>query len=617
MRYSVALFFVFLVCEVSAQPLVVTVNEPQIPELPSRAATFAMPVSQLRLLPQVDLQSRNLPEAQGEVVIRGGTFESATIQLGGISLFDPQTGHYLAELPIDPLMLSQAQVTTGARQALSGVNGTVGGIAWGFSPLDRTRARAEGGIGSDSTFVGSLYGGVARDDGLSADVSVARSQTDGTRVGGDAEFERITARIQQESELGTTTLLAGYQEKDFHWPYLYALEPLHDLVGASGIEGELLRTTLVLLNHHFTGEYGTVGDIAVAYRHHRDDYDFDARNPALFNPFRHTTDFFAVGGSGRHGFSEDFGLRYGAQYTADDIESTSLTFGPFDSRSYYHIALAPELIVPVGERSSATFFAGVSYDDTNRDREQWSPMGGVTLREGDAELYDEVYAEIAQSSQVAGYTARASNPAAGLFRGNPDLDRTVSTNYEIGYRLGREQSRGSLALFFREDDDLTDWVFRSGVQPFAARSAAEVDVETTGVELGYHFSPVNRIVVEGGYTYLHRATDFESEGVDASFYAGNIPRHRVVAALSYFASEELTLLWAQEVRNQYANALRDTSDTTFARSGVAIEYTPQPWNPVTLRLSAENIFNEQFEEVPGVPGVGRVVLASVRWEFLR
>src|SRR5882724_3427512 len=87
-------------------------NLPEISVFSPRVAnqepvgTFAMPVSALRYEPLVDIQGRNLAEGQADVTIRGGVFENTGFRVGGVSLFDPQTGHYFAEIPIAPAMLS-------------------------------------------------------------------------------------------------------------------------------------------------------------------------------------------------------------------------------------------------------------------------------------------------------------------------------------------------------------------------------------------------------------------------------------------------------------------------------------------------------------------------------
>lgn len=97
--------------------------------------TFAMPVSVLRFEPRVDLQARNLAEGQSDIAIRGGIFENTGIRLGALSLYDPQTGHYLAELPVAPAMLGAPTVLTGADNAQQGWNANAGTIAYGWRPV--------------------------------------------------------------------------------------------------------------------------------------------------------------------------------------------------------------------------------------------------------------------------------------------------------------------------------------------------------------------------------------------------------------------------------------------------------------------------------------------------
>src|SRR3954468_3323489 len=104
-------------------PKVVTYSEQVANQTP--VATFAMPVSGLRFEPRVDVQARNLPEGQADVTIRGGGFENTGFKLGALSLYDPQTGHYFAEIPVAPAMLQTPRVLTGAENALAGFNAGV------------------------------------------------------------------------------------------------------------------------------------------------------------------------------------------------------------------------------------------------------------------------------------------------------------------------------------------------------------------------------------------------------------------------------------------------------------------------------------------------------------
>ena len=97
--------------------------------------TYETPISNLDFDPRVDFQSRNMAEAQGDISIRGGTFENTGIQLGSATMLDPQTGHYTTELPIAPEMVGEPKVLTGADNALRGFNSSVGTVSYSWSEM--------------------------------------------------------------------------------------------------------------------------------------------------------------------------------------------------------------------------------------------------------------------------------------------------------------------------------------------------------------------------------------------------------------------------------------------------------------------------------------------------
>ena len=132
----------------SAAPLnEITVNErPVANDRP--AGTFATPISQLRFDPATELQSRGLPEGQADVAVRGGLFENTGFKVGAVTVTDPQTGHYAAELPIDPALLSAPMIRTGIDNSLTGFNSNIATIAFSL-PAMREGGSALLGAGSD------------------------------------------------------------------------------------------------------------------------------------------------------------------------------------------------------------------------------------------------------------------------------------------------------------------------------------------------------------------------------------------------------------------------------------------------------------------------------------
>ncbi len=591
------------------------------------ALTYAAPVSTLRFEPLVDLQERNSGEAQGDLAIRGGTFETSGLRLGAATILDPQTGHYLTEIPLDPFMLGTVQRVTGLDNAELGFNNGSGSVVWGFAPITETTASARLGFGDFATNVQSAYiASPIGEDGVGCDVGAAHSESNGTREDGDQDFSRVSGRCQILTDSSQTDLIAGYNDKSFSWRYLYALRELHDLVGSSGVESESLHTTLVMVNHRMfygsgeagstdlraprlvanTEESGGFFEFAPVFRRNRDNYEFDVAQPGLFNPYEHTTETSGLNMRGEHR-EGSAGLRYSAQSLYEDVDSTALTSGEYLSRSRWRGTLVPTYAVDLdGENAEVVFALGVAYGDSNRSDGRLSPLSEISLINARADNdWEALTASVTQMTELPGFTAIGSSPSAGLFRGNQDLAQTLSTTYELSAEVERPSFGAEAAVFYRRDDNLVDWTYKEGVQPFAARTANSVDVGVTGTELSAHHAG-DWHALYLGYFFLHQTSRYDVDAdVDASFYAMNFPKHRVTSAVVLSPTDLIDLRFDVEWREQEPNSLRTSSDNTYSLGALSATLKIPGFEQLGLSFVVDNLWNENFEEVPGVPGVGR------------
>src|SRR6185295_15029281 len=176
-----------------------TVYSPRVANQ-SPTGTFATPVSSLRFEPQVDVQARNLTEAQADVTIRGGIFENTGFKIGAVSVFDPQTGHYYADLPIAPAMLGAPKVLTGTDQAMATSTSTVGALEYGWRPVQTGGAVAvaagDYGLNREEFYQGFVSDTRVLGQRVAADAAWAHSESDGTIPNGDSKFDRVDARVQ-------------------------------------------------------------------------------------------------------------------------------------------------------------------------------------------------------------------------------------------------------------------------------------------------------------------------------------------------------------------------------------------------------------------------------------
>ncbi len=579
------------------------------------AATFAMPVSALRYEPLVDVQSRNLAEGQADVAIRGGIFENAGFKVGALSLYDPQTGHYFAEIPVAPGMLTAPEILTGANNAAAGWNSNAGTVAYRWRKI-QTGGQLTAAVGEAATRRGEVYQGwrgAASPSGLSlaVDASAAHSRSDGLVRFGEHEFTRYNARVQLASERSQTDLFYGYQSKFFGWPNLYT--PY-----ANVFETENLQTNLAGLNHRTELGGGEFWEVGGYYRRNKNNYVFNRADAGAYNPAfatgpaHHTSWVYGAGAQGRFMVSE-FAVNVVTTFIDEDLTSTSLLFGRFKTRQHTKLSVVPERTWLLKDGRRLTLEAGASYDHaTEHSDSDVSPIAQLTWDRVAPEIgVDALYVSYAESTQVPTYLALNSRASAGLFRGNPALDRETARNIEIGGRGAAGAWVFNAAFFFRRDESLVDWVYASSVPN--ARAANAVDIDTAGVEAVARFS-AKTVDLVFGYTGLTKDADYGSAAMDASFYALNYPKHRLTAAAVIRLGRGWEARMDNEFRWQAANALRASDDHAIL-SSAGLYFSPPRAPKLRFAIEVENLWDSDFQEVPAVPASPRYVSGGVAYAW--
>ncbi len=569
--------------------------------------TFVSLVSNLEYDPRVDLQSRNMAEAQADVTIRGGIFENTGFRVGSATLLDPQTGHYFSEIPIAPEMLSKANIMTGADNALYGVNSSVGTVSFGWKPV-KTAGSVSIGTGNNSFNLHRVHSGVsmpldnAKDWIIGFEGEYSFSESDGTIDNGDHDFNRTSARVQLVGPSSQTDLFFGSQDKFFGWPNMYTPFNFN--------ETEDLKTQLFMLNHTQSYASDSIFEISAYTRRHNDHYIFSRENPEIFQAF-HKTEVKSVAFSGRHEQTESFALNYSAQFIEDSIESTSLE-NNFTSRRYYKASILPEYKMSLKDEQQLTFRLGAAFDDTDRDDSEVSLIGDIawiTFNSDDST--QTLYLSYAEASQVAGYTAIGGSNTGGLFRSNYNLERETTKNLELGLAFDGLTWSLDSAVFYRKDDDLTDWTY--SLSSTSARSANPVDIETLGWELLATTRLANAEIITS-YTFLDKSEDYGGVDIDASFYALNYPDHRLTFGAIWQFTDNVEIRVDNEWRRQEQNILRNDGDDAFF-THLTLKVSPSQFQGLDIIFAADNLWDESFEEIPGTPGRGEQYTATVTYNW--
>lgn len=567
------------------------------------ASSYAAIATALRFDPQIDLQARGLPEGQADISVRGGLFENTGFRLGAVAVFDPQTGHYAVEVPLDPGMLSSPAILTDVDNGLNAFNASVATVSYGFR-APRTGGALVAGVGSDGLLYGSFRAGRqsvlenGRRVGFSA--ALAASSGDGTLPYGDHEFKRFSTHLQLSDERSETNLALGYHDKFFGWPGAYT--------GFSSLpETDHTKLGLFLLDHRQSIEGGW-WEVGAAYRWLEDDYDFDRRTEESGTPgsFEHETRSFSLSLLGQK-YAAGLDWHFSGVMAADRlVRSTDLTYGNFNSRTYFSLSLVPGRAWTTDSGSILTLRAGLRADLSNRDENALLPLASFSLEQAAGSGTNEFSLEFSRSSQLPGYTALNSRPL-GLFGGNPDLQREYASTLSLNAEHEAGNWQAGASLFRRWDDGLVDWTFLAGA-PYL-RQANPVDIDVTGVE-AYVSWYTRSVDVIAGFAWLDKNADYGAAMVDASFYALNYARVRLTFALVYRPGSQFEIRMDNEIRRQQENPLRNGPDKAFI-SALAFSWKPGFASHSRVTLIADNLTDSEFEEFPGTPPMGRQISLGI------
>jgi hypothetical protein len=568
--------------------------------------TFETPLSNLDFDPRVDFQSRNMAEAQGDISIRGGTFENTGVQVGSATLLDPQTGHYTTELPIAPEMLSEPKILTGADNALRGFNSNTGTVSYSWSKITPGGSLTIGGGDHNLNFqrihhaLTGSYGN-SKDWTWGAEIEGARSESDGTIPYGDHAFDRTSGRIQLLGPDSQTDLFAGYQDKFYGWPGMYSAK-------TTRLETEDYQLRLFSLNHFKSYSEESHFELTTFHRQLTDRY-FNKRNDPSFYEAWHRTEAYGVGVTGRHQLNPKLFLNHASQISSDKLVYTDATYngtplggldkGKFTRRNYYRFSLVPEYQFELLPNEKLTIKGGATWDDTNRNSSKVSPIFRVSkIKNLGKGSITETYLDYSETSQVVGYSAIGGSTSGGLFNSNKHLDREISKTAEIGHFINTNDWKIDSSIFYRWDEDLTDWTYTKASTD--SRTANPVDIDTFGFEI-VASRTWNKLQAIASYAYLKKNEDYEAD-VDGSFYALNYPEHRATLGLIWDPIDTVQIRVDNEWREQRENIIRTQTGapnkSTF--SHLAASYFPQKFEDLELFLAYDKPWEKDFQDIPGI-----------------
>ena len=528
----------------------------------------------------VQVQSRAPGGVQGDISIRGGSFEQTLILLNGIRLSDAQSAHHTFDIPAPLDAIDQVEILRGSGSTLYGSD-AVGGViniltrptTKGAGNLEMRLRSGYGSFGTNeqSGFL-SFQAGI-----LSQRFSFERELSDGFRD--DREYRNLVYASDSwlHSKLGLTRIFLSNMDRPFGADQFYG--PYNSW--------ERTKTWLATISQ----DLGPNTLFSLGYRRHTDLFELLRDNPTYYTN-RHEDETWDAALRRHDALGKFAHVYYGGEYLADHVDSNNLgvhsrkqgaVYGDLDVRALrrfsFNVGAREEFYSQVTTRAQAIFVpsASAGYWLTSK----------IKLR-----------GSVSRSFRLPNYTDLYYHDPADL--GDPNLKPERAVSYEGGVDW-HPASRwtASATVFSRHESDDIDYV-RANLNDIW-RATNFDHLTFTGVEASVAWKPSNIQTFDVQFTGLQGAR--AALGNLQSKYVFNYPVQRAVVGWERVSEHGWMARLHAGVTNQYARNAYVLVDAYGA-------WTRSFLHPY-LRLT--NLLNTDYQPFYGVPMPGRAALIGVEW----
>jgi iron complex outermembrane receptor protein len=521
----------------------------------------------LRAEPGVVLNSQG--GSQNDLSIRGSSFSGAGLSLGGMTLRNPQTEHFNAELPVPAVMLSRPSVLTGLDNQGGHLTGTVG---FGLLPVVGKK-QVEAGVGSDHRDWQSALVQQMLTDHLGLGVFAGRESAEGVDYK-DNDYDRDYAggHMQYREDDTQVDLLVAHQKKEFGARGYYGVDDSR----AANEETEDTLVYLAARKGDLNADYLRGG---VSWHEFNDDYYIPSWAYENHTRSRVSSAFF----DGRTIEVNGWAMGWRADVDEESMDSTKMGD---HNRTRGGVSLLPQWR---GDRLKVT--AGARTEFLDGESPYYLPQAGVEYLLSDNLTAFASYTEtVRQPSYTELYYF---SPASA---GDSTLEPQTEQQTEIGFKgIPSEHTDWKLAAFYRRSHNTVDWMKATPAASWKATDVGDLDVCGTEAKLGWY--PAQNVEMQFAYTWIYK--DLTPEDLDqyASRYALDYPEHLAQASLLWRPVKPIEIGTVQSLRWQTDNEVRENGQFG-ADSSFVVRFTPPKADYATIAFLLNNAWDDNFQTFP-------------------
>ena len=562
----------------------------------------------LETVPGVHIVETGSIGGQTSLFMRGGESDYVKVLLDGVPLNQAGGGIDLAHVTTDNV--DRIEVVRGPVSVLYGSDAMTGVVQiftrTGEGP---TRVGAELQAGTYSSLDGALdVAGGTTIVGYAARIS--RFSSDGLYAYNNQYRNTVVnARLKVRPDLRTdVSLTYRYGDDTYHFPTDGSGAPVDSNQRAAERGPVLSLNVGRVLGHGLEARFST--GLKESRLFYNDEPDSPGEDGAFWSRdyLRRSTTTGMMSWRPRGGISVISGIEYEDQRQRGTSEF-SASFGTFPDSirvQRHNTGYFTQAIIPAG-RAAVTL--GSRLDANSQFGTHATYRGGVVYRLDQARL---------RASVGTGYKEPTffENFARGFVLGNADLKPERSLSWEVGVERGPV----AVTYFNQRFRDLIEYsstpVGPDSVNYFNVGAAI-----ADGVEASLDQKVSTRVALSVKYTYLHTRVQQSGSASDPDglFVPGKPlirrPVHTIapqlVATMGTQTRVTLGARWVgkrDDLDFSRPVGQRRVSRDAYTRVNLAAEYT---LHRVVLSGSAENLFNDQAQEIPGFRPRGRTLLLGV------
>jgi len=590
----------------------------------------------LSMIPSIDIRQRGAAGIQGDLSIRGGTFEQTMVLIDGVQMNDPQTGHHTLNLPLGLDDIERIEILEGPGSRTFGPNAFSGAINLITRNAKINRLQAGIMLGENGLNSQQLALNLHKKKWANV-TSISRSSSDGYITNTDFNQLQLMNRLDYTLKSGKLSLTGGLINRSFGAYKFYT--------GTYPWQFEQVKTGMTNLHYESNGPVKIKA--AIYWRRNHDRFELFREGDGWYNK---QGSVYVMNGD-TAGFPTASGLFHyaGHNYHRTDVMGTEANlsrngrFGRTGNRVF------------VAQRKHPEQCIGRATEQAHLDRKQGKRYLTLVKTRHNLNGFAEyaVYARVISfsagllaywNSDFGWYVHPGIDLGVNLHRNwrafasvnqslrlptftdlyykgpvneaNPQLKPETSLNWESGIKFDRKRIRANATVFLREGKNIIDWVRPADSVKWISMN--HTSIRTKGVEgqIGY-YAPENSVWYMPEQFALASAfyNNSKQSGNLQSAYALDYVRFKFVITSRHHLTTGLSFSWNLTYREReggwyHAELKQSIPYDPLWMLDARLTWQHKQWKIVA---GATNLFNTPYYDIANVQMPGRWITGGISY----